>query len=235
MKNAGKDDEMLLTANEETYQDGQIIFEEGSYGDWIYVIESGQVELSKSVDTRKIVLEVLGKGDIFGELGFITKQPRTATARAVGTSVIGVVDKDFLIAEHNKLSGNFRMILNTIVTRLNRVTEISAQSKLKRTEKRVHKVLSLSYNSKEELVSAFSENASQHGMFIKTKRPLAVGEQFVLRLSLPNAKAPISIGCQVSWGRKTAESPNRPAGMGVTFVKISKDDQALLGRELAGE
>jgi len=38
---------MFQTAIEEKYTDGQIIFKEGSSGDWIYVIESGAVEISK--------------------------------------------------------------------------------------------------------------------------------------------------------------------------------------------
>ena len=169
---------MFLTANEETYQDGQIIFEEGSYGDWIYVIESGSVELSKTIGTRKIVLEILQKGDIFGELGFITKQPRTATAQAIGKCIIGIIDKDYLMTEYNKLSGNFRTILNTVVSRLNKTTELSAQTKLRRSAARAPKVMSLSYGSKADLKKAFSENASKFGLFIKTKEPLPVGEQF---------------------------------------------------------
>ena len=223
---------MFLTANEETYQSGQIIFEEGSFGDWIYVIESGSVELSKTIDNRKVVIEVLQKGDIFGELGFITKQPRTATARAVGKCLIGIIDKDFLINEYNKLSGNFRTILHTIVTRLNKVTEVSAEAQLRRTEPRMHKVLSLTYTTKEDLIKAFSENASKYGLFIKTKNPLPTGEPFVLKLKLPQMQEPISIGCQVSWSRTSSKSPLNPPGMGVEFIKISKDDQEKLHKEL---
>ena len=223
---------MFITANDETFKDGEIIFEEGSFGDWIYVIESGQVELSKTINSRKVVLEVLGKGDIFGELGFITKQPRTATAMAAGKCVCGIIEKDFLVTEFNKLSGNFRTILHTIVTRLNKVTELSAQAQLRRTEPRTHKVLSLTYNTKEEFVKAFSENASKFGIFIKTKNPLPKGEQFVLKLKLPQAQEPISIGCQVSWSRTSSQSPLNPPGMGVEFIKINKDDQEKLNKEL---
>ena len=57
---------MFHIASEETYQDGQIIFEQGSSGDWIYTIESGAVELYKQVRAEKIVVDVLQPGDIFG-------------------------------------------------------------------------------------------------------------------------------------------------------------------------
>jgi CRP-like cAMP-binding protein len=36
---------MFLIAAEETYLDGQVIYEEGSAGDWIYIVESGAVEI----------------------------------------------------------------------------------------------------------------------------------------------------------------------------------------------
>ncbi|MBW2325171.1 MAG: cyclic nucleotide-binding domain-containing protein [Deltaproteobacteria bacterium] len=82
---------MFQTAIEEKYKDGDIIFEEGSSGDWIYVVESGAVEISKIMHGEKEVLLELGPGEIIGELGFITKMPRTATARAVGDTTVGII------------------------------------------------------------------------------------------------------------------------------------------------
>ena len=83
---------MFQTATEEKYKDGDIIFEEGSSGDWIYVIESGAVEISKIMRGEKEILLELGPGEIIGELGFITKMPRTATATSVGDTTLGIID-----------------------------------------------------------------------------------------------------------------------------------------------
>jgi len=225
---------MFLTANEETYQDGQTIFEEGSFGDWIYVIESGSVELSKTIDRRKVVLEVLKEGEIFGELGFITKAPRTATAQSIGMTTVGIINKDFLVDEFNKLSGNFRTILNIIVSRLNRATEIAAQTRLRKTDSRAAKVFSIAYNTKEELAKAFTEYASKNEIFIKTDKPLPVGERFFLKLKLPNQLEPMTIGCQVSWSRTSEDTPLKSPGMGVEFIQVNKTDQEILNKELMG-
>ncbi|MCK4486381.1 MAG: cyclic nucleotide-binding domain-containing protein, partial [Desulfobacterales bacterium] len=62
---------MFDIASEETYQDGQIIIKEGSTGDWVYVILSGTVEISRTVGAKKFVIELLKPEEVFGELAFL--------------------------------------------------------------------------------------------------------------------------------------------------------------------
>ena len=38
---------MFLLSSEENFKNGQIIFKEGSSGDWVYLILSGSVEISR--------------------------------------------------------------------------------------------------------------------------------------------------------------------------------------------
>ncbi len=119
---------MLPIATYETYQDGQIIFEEGSHGDWIYAIESGAVELSKTAASGRAVITVLQSGDVFGEIAFLARIPRTATARAVGETTVGLIDRAFLDTEYNKLSQHFQVILRTLSLRLKRATELLVEN-----------------------------------------------------------------------------------------------------------
>ena len=127
---------MYQIATEETFQDGQIIFDEGSSGDWVYVIDSGAVELSKKIKGKKVIIEVLEPGDIFGELAFIAHVPRTATARAVGQTTIGIIDRNFLDQEYNKLSQYFQVILRTLALRLKKTTEAIVNSKIAEEDSR---------------------------------------------------------------------------------------------------
>ena len=53
------------------YEDGEVIFDEGSSGDEMYVIHSGKVELSRTVDNEKETLAVLGKDSFFGEMALL--------------------------------------------------------------------------------------------------------------------------------------------------------------------
>ena len=57
------------------------IFKEGDPGDGIYVIRSGQVEISALIEQKeRRVLGRLGPGDFFGEMAVLDSEPRSATA-----------------------------------------------------------------------------------------------------------------------------------------------------------
>ena len=119
---------MFKIASYETFQDGQIIFEEGSNGDWIYVVEEGKVEISKNVGGQKIVVETLKEDDVFGEIAYIDKTPRSATATAKGTTVVGIIDRDFFDTEFNKISTDLQIVLRTVAFRLRKATQRSVEA-----------------------------------------------------------------------------------------------------------
>ena len=224
---------MFQIASEETYQDGQIIFKEGSAGDWIYTIEEGAVELYKQVGAEKIVVSVLQSGDMFGELAYFAGIRRTVSTRAVGATTVGIIDRSLLDKEYNRLSGDFRMILKNLVLRFEKAIEITTDPRLRRKSPRIPKTLALSFKSKAGFIKAFSEDISTGGMFIKTTKPLAKGEQFILKLKLPDASETIKINCEVSWNRtETSDPVKQPLGMGIKFIKISPQDHHRLKKEL---
>lgn len=226
---------MYNVAIEETYQDGQIIFKEGSSGDWVYTILSGSVEISKRVGGEKYIIEILGPGEVFGELGFIGGIKRTATARAVGETTLGIIDREFLDQEFNKLTGQFRTILIAITHRfkkmLNRACEFSGRS-----DARIPKALSLVFKDRQTFIRAYTGDVSAGGLFIKTENPLPPGHQFHLKLQLPDVAEPMEIKCEVMWARKREGegTPDRMPGMGVKFTEIAERDYAFLKKYIKG-
>jgi CRP-like cAMP-binding protein len=114
---------MFQIAVYETYEDGQVIFEEGSHGDCIYVIQTGEVEISKKTGRARLVIGVLKAGDIFGEMAYMDKEPRSATVTAKGEVVVGIVDRECFKKEYNKLSVDFQNVLRTVALRIRRRTD----------------------------------------------------------------------------------------------------------------
>ena len=220
---------MYQIAAEETYKDGQVILEEGSSGDWVYVILSGSVEISKTIGGRTFMITALEPGEVFGELGYLGAMKRTATARASGETTVGVIDRTFLDQEFNKLSGPFRSILVAVVKRfrnlIDRACEFSS-----RKETRVQKTLTLMFKDRKSFVKAYTGNISKGGLFIMTERPLNQGEQFLLKLQVPDLPEPIKVNCEVSWVREQSDIEKRPPGMGVKFSKMTKKDNQILSQ-----
>ncbi|MCD4718083.1 MAG: TIGR02266 family protein [Desulfobacterales bacterium] len=215
-------------ASEETYEDGQTIIKEGSPGDWVYVILSGSVEISKIIRGKKCVIEVLQTDEVFGELGFIGGNKRTATACAVGATTLGIIDREFLEKEYNQLSGQFRSILETVTRRFQRILE-RLYEQGGRSEPRVPKVLSITYKEREAFISAYTANASSGGLFIKMEKPLKVGFQFILKLQLPGVPNPLQLKSEVRWARSQEKAqPGESTGMGIQFLEISENDTRVL-------
>ncbi len=116
--------DLLYIRDEETYSSGAVIFEEGGFSDWVYVIMQGEVKVIKSTPKGQVTVAKLGEGDFIGELEFLDmgKEPRSATVVAVDEVKLGVIDRDKLRREYDSLSPDFRKIIRTLVQRLRRIT-----------------------------------------------------------------------------------------------------------------
>ena len=81
-----------------TVPEGKTLFEAGQPGESIYVVNSGEIELSiKDNAGQKIVLTVARKDDFFGELSLLDNRSRSATAVALIDSELLSLGRDDLI------------------------------------------------------------------------------------------------------------------------------------------
>jgi NADH:ubiquinone reductase (H+-translocating) len=70
-------------ATQAHYEPGEVVFEEGEVGECLFMILSGEVEVSKLVGGEPRPIGTLGAGEYFGEMALLGRRPRSASTRAV--------------------------------------------------------------------------------------------------------------------------------------------------------
>ncbi|HNQ96481.1 MAG: cyclic nucleotide-binding domain-containing protein [Spirochaetales bacterium] len=78
------------------YTEETIVFCECQPGAELYIIQKGQVKITKIVDKNEVLLAVLKAGDMFGEMALLENKPRSASAIALeGTQLLAVNRQNF--------------------------------------------------------------------------------------------------------------------------------------------
>lgn len=120
------DQELFLSiARTIEYQKGEIVFQQGDPGDALFVVISGSFEISiLSEEGKKLSLNVMMSGDIFGEIAALDGGIRTATATAMEKSKLARYSRDGLAGLIVK---NPEMALRIIALLCSRIRWINQQ------------------------------------------------------------------------------------------------------------
>jgi CRP-like cAMP-binding protein len=97
-------DQLCRYAQPTTLKRGATLFAKGDPGHSLYAVISGTVKISvSSPDGRNAILNLIGAGEVFGEIALLDGQPRTADATANTNCEILVIDRrDFLPFVHSQ-------------------------------------------------------------------------------------------------------------------------------------
>ena len=78
--------------NRKVYYRDDVVFREGDPGDCAYLIEKGEILITKKTPDGEMELGRLGPGSIFGEMAMIDQQPRMAKATAMIDTTVTFVN-----------------------------------------------------------------------------------------------------------------------------------------------
>ena len=81
----------------ESYKDGDVIMREGDDGREMYVVQSGQVVVTRMANGALPETETLERGDYFGEMSLFQSVPRDATVSARGPTKLLVLEPGGLL------------------------------------------------------------------------------------------------------------------------------------------
>lgn len=86
--NPGDIRQLAEEVGEQTYAKGMKVFERGEPAARIHIIRSGSIELSRTINGRRVTLQLLHAGDVFGDVPAFLGDPEPFDARAATDSVI---------------------------------------------------------------------------------------------------------------------------------------------------
>lgn len=111
-----------------SYLEGNTIFNKGDGSPCLYILLTGEVELQAE---KGEIIHKLHPGEIFGEIGLITQQKRTATAIAktdVTLLIIKSEDLNLLLGKHPRISSiimrNITQHLANHIVRMNKAATL---------------------------------------------------------------------------------------------------------------
>jgi CRP/FNR family transcriptional regulator, cyclic AMP receptor protein len=109
------------------FDQGAVIFRENEEGSEMFIIIQGVVEIRKSTGpSSSKILTTLQKGDMFGEMAIIEKQPRSATAVAVQpTRVLVLNDRlyDSMLGSNPDFARKMNRVLSERIRRADSIIQ----------------------------------------------------------------------------------------------------------------
>lgn len=106
--------ELAYLSDERVFSRGETIFEEGSAGDSMMIILSGEARVSHRLEaTREETLSILKKGDSFGEMALLDDLPRSATVIAhTDAFLLEISRKKFMRFIEKESESGVKILLN---------------------------------------------------------------------------------------------------------------------------
>jgi len=98
-----------------TYADGAVIFADGERAGEAYILQRGQVHLSKLIGGREQTVDTVEPGQVFGEMAILGDMPRMATAHAVGDVVCGAITRQDFQTRLDRMGEDTRDMVNFLI------------------------------------------------------------------------------------------------------------------------
>jgi CRP-like cAMP-binding protein len=112
-------------ANEEKYPDKTVVIEEGSKGDWVYLVLKGKLRVKKKTSKGPVTVYILKEGDIVGEMLLLEpgKGVRSASVITDGPVTLGVLDTAHLVRDYDTVSPRLKGLIRSLIQRLEETTD----------------------------------------------------------------------------------------------------------------
>ena len=112
--------DLAFTRKDLHFKKGDVIFNEQDEGKEMYLIDSGEIQIVKTIGDADVNIASLSSGNFFGEMALITGSRRSASATAFTDCNLHVMDKETFMSN---ITNNRDFVNRVIVTLARRLEE----------------------------------------------------------------------------------------------------------------
>lgn len=116
-------DELIASSSDRRVARGALIFSKGDPGSFMLAVLSGLVRVgSTSIDGREVTLNVIGPGEIVGEIALLDGKPRSAAAVAAEDTTLMVIERRVFLPFLIRHEGLVERMLQVLCDRLRKTS-----------------------------------------------------------------------------------------------------------------
>jgi len=133
---------LVAHAPTRSFRRGETIFLMGSPGDSLMVLLKGSVRISVSSEEGKVLmLAIIRKGEMFGEIALLDRMERTADATAMTACKLAILQREGILSLLRRHPDTLLRLLDLVCSRLRRTDQHIADLALLPVPKRLAKAL----------------------------------------------------------------------------------------------
>jgi CRP-like cAMP-binding protein len=115
---------LALASQFKSLQKGEMLFLQSDPSEYAYIVRAGTISIVlQSADGREMIINEMHSGDMFGELGILTKKSRSTSAVAHSNSELLVIPKQAFLQVMDAEPQLARLILEMTASRLQMSSE----------------------------------------------------------------------------------------------------------------
>ncbi|KAB1441765.1 cyclic nucleotide-binding domain-containing protein [Pseudodesulfovibrio senegalensis] len=143
------------------YKD-QSIFREGQQAGHAYMVKKGTVTLYRTDGNRKVVLDRVGKGEIFGEKGALTGSVRSSSAEAAEYCELMILTEQIIQTLLDRCPKTIQHLTRLLIERLKKQARISNANVCRSTFLSICRILELAWRAHANMPPAQAKRTPNH-------------------------------------------------------------------------
>lgn len=117
-----------------TFPRGSTIFKQGDQADAAYILESGNIQIFKMVNGKRITLGHVSKWGLFGEMGLIDDSPRMASAYVTEEATCTILSKESFSRMMDSAPDGMLLVIESLTRTLRTSGDNLAEARYRLTE-----------------------------------------------------------------------------------------------------